>query len=176
VPDRNPVVAVPASSQNEKEAVSRLLEQAAKSMCPKCGIDVAAGTARCPQCHIVLYPILFGIITTLAIVMNALMAVGSLLVATQAPVALVFALAAVGMIAILAAARKGRYWAWLAIQILWVLGLVFSLVSALAVLPKEAETVIVPFMLVQAIIVGLLIFYFNTPRVRTFCSLGARQL
>ena len=75
------------------------------------------------------------------------------------------------------ALRKGRYWAWLAMQILFMLatlGLAFAIIQV-ARSEAESKTAAYAFNGIQIIYLATCWIYLHTDRVRAFCSVPARS-
>ncbi len=135
--------------------------------CPKCGEGHDPRILRCTKCRTCLRPTFLGVITLLGLVFLPLLAIASLAQVAEHPFALVaFCINVVGIFTLLAL-RAGKYWAWVAIQVIWVVNIALSAIQAIAVHPALLVGTAV-----QGLIIIVLWIYINGERVRAFCSVG----
>jgi len=141
--------------------------------CPKCGEGSPAGATRCTSCKASLLPLPLAVLTTLALLSIPTIGFGAGMGVREEPrLALVVAWAVAGMV-IVFGLRYGRFWAWIAIQVLWALDIAMT-VSGAIVLEIDARRVplVIAAVLGVAIIHILFWVYLYTPRVRQYCSGG----
>jgi predicted RNA-binding Zn-ribbon protein involved in translation (DUF1610 family) len=174
----------PSSDQDEADlnekpsADSGASEEQGKSQfvvkCPKCGERHNPGILRCAKCNTCLRPTFLGVITLIGPIFLILLALMSLFQITKNPFEVVvfsinlvsFSINVVGIFTLLGL-RAGKYWAWIAIQVIWVINIIFS--TTLAIL-------INPILFVNTAVQGLIIFtlwlYMDSKKVKAFCSVG----
>ncbi len=135
--------------------------------CPKCGEANKPGVFRCTKCNASLRPTLLAVVTLLGPIILVLLAIASLGQIGQNPAAILAFLINTAGIAILIGLRYGRYWAWVAIHVVWVINILSSAIQALAINPEMLFHTAV-----QTLIIVLFFFYFHSKRVKAFCSVG----
>ncbi|HUU11617.1 MAG TPA: ABC transporter permease subunit [Phycisphaerae bacterium] len=148
--------------------------------CLACGADSVAGSVRCAACGRSLRP---GVLTAIVVVhlvasqvVAPLAVVGAYLQTSPLAAALlaVAAVVEIATIVVLVNLLRGRYWAWLAIQVRWELDIVACLVAGAALL-----TIIPPWQAVAVTAAGVALkvacwVYLHKDRVKTFSCVGAR--
>jgi len=135
--------------------------------CPKCGESHNPGVFRCTKCSTSLRPTFLGVVTLLGPILLVLLAIASLAQVAQNPAALVAFCINVAGIFVLIGLRGGKYWAWTAIQVIWVINIAFSAIQAIAIHPAMLVGTAV-----QALIIVLLWIYIHSEKVKAFCSVG----
>jgi hypothetical protein len=154
-------------SETRTVAGASLARQAEHSVpCPKCQEPNGAGRVRCHKCGRSLQPTLFAIITALGILAN----VGLAVAACFSEFVFVTVLMVIGSlitIGVNLAARRGRHWAWAFLQ--WGYGL--SVVPLVFWAASDGGIAWL-FTYAVAVVASLLVYYFNTKRVRAFCCVG----
>ena len=154
----------PESATTANASVAGKAEQSVT--CPKCQEPNEAGRIRCHRCARSLLPTLFDYWTALAILGN----VGWAVAAFFFPLVFVTVLTVIGALIIIGvnlAARRGWHWAWIFLQ--WSYGL-----SVVPLVFWAAKTGAIAwlFAVAVAVVASLLVYYFNTKRVRAFCCVG----
>jgi hypothetical protein len=135
--------------------------------CPKCSEGHNPGILRCTKCNTCLRPTALAVLTLLGLVFLPLLAIVSLAQVAEHPIALVaFCISVVGIFTLFGL-RAGKYWAWIAIQVIWVINIAFSAIQAVAIHPALLVGTAV-----QGLIIIVLWIYINGERVRAFCSVG----
>ena len=135
--------------------------------CPKCAEGHPPGVFRCSRCSASLRPVFLGIVTIVGPLLLAIQILGLLAQIENNPVAVLGVLINCVGIAVLIGLRFGRYWAWVTIQILWVINIAFTVFVALGTHPALLVVA-----LVQALIIAALWAYIHTDRVKAFCAIG----
>ncbi len=135
--------------------------------CPKCAQGEDPGVIRCVECNTSLRPTLLAVVTLVGPIVLVLLAIASLGQIEQSPVALIAFLMNLAGIVVLLGLRYGRYWAWIGIQVIWVINIAFSVILGLAIHP-----VLLMKAGVQTLIIILFWMYIRSDRVRAFCSVG----
>ncbi len=154
--------------------IDRILEIDASSApatgivkCPKCGARNNPGVVRCAKCNTSLRPTLLAVVTLLGPIVLLLQSLALLAGFERNPIAPVSLLINAAGIVILISLRFGRYWAWVALQVIWAINIAVTVIVAFAVNPA--------FLVVagaQTLIIVLLWIYIHSERVKSFCSVG----
>lgn len=145
--------------------------------CSKCHRANPKGQVRCQNCRRSLQPTLLGVITVVGVLFNLMVVVCTLIYPfiTHPIVPLTFLgvltvlQVSAGLLLVLAnlAARRGKHWAWSLLQ--WGYG--FSVIAVVFAAAKTGGA-IWGLAAGVAIVFSLLIYYFNTERVKNYCSAG----
>jgi hypothetical protein len=135
--------------------------------CPKCGEGHSPGILRCNKCNTCLRPTFLAVITLIGPILLVLLTIASLAQVSENALALLAFGINVAGIFILLGLRDGKYWAWTAIQVIWVINIAFSAIQAVAI--NSAMLIGTAF---QALIIVLLWAYIHSERVKAFCSVG----
>jgi len=146
--------------------------------CRRCGGPSVVGTFRCSSCGRSLRPVVLDLCTLIGpfvlawMVLDALRRIVLETGQTHTSVESVATIIVVNVagILVLLGLRYGRYWAWVAAHIVWLINM--CILMSIAIFNE------VPFMYVRvgayAILTLILAQYVHRPYVRTFCSVRAK--
>jgi len=148
---------------NETQTVSN--RQIVK--CPKCSKYNYPGLIRCKNCNSSLRPTFLGAVTLLGPIILTIGAIISLAQFANIPIVIFNFLFSLVGIVILISLRYGRYSAWIALQIVWVIPIPFLLILALTINP-----LLIFVAGGQAMVITPLWLYIRSKRVKAFCSVG----
>jgi hypothetical protein len=136
--------------------------------CRKCGKPHEPGVFRCFWCDTSLRPIWLGIVTVagpILLVIQSIFISGGFDAPRGLALALLLLMQAV-QFAVLIGLRFGRNWAWIAIQIVWLVNLTCLIVATVRVHGSGG------FVTFYAAVVVVHWIYIHRPGVRAFCSVG----
>jgi hypothetical protein len=167
------------SAWRRDEAVGGPSEARARTLtCRHCGRLVPRVSVRCAECRRRLRPVFLGFFTLVGPIALFLLT-PKLTEWFKEPYLYLLSLwwYAAGAL-ILMGLRYGHFWAWVGIQIVWGVTVVLAAVSAVGLLAYKSEVALVSGapILIQVLVVIYLWTYIYRPRVRDFCSYGARFL
>ena len=147
----------------EQVVVSQLVVK-----CPKCREGHKPGVFHCTKCNTCLRPKLLGVITITGPILLTILGIASLTHVAQRPAeALVAFFINVAGILVLIALRTGKYWAWIAMHVLWVISIAFHAIQAIAIDPGMFVSLVI-----RLIVIVLFWIYFHNEKVKAFCSVG----
>ncbi len=137
--------------------------------CRKCDTAYNLGIFRCSECNISLRPIFLNIAT---IVGPILASISIVVYFVQREKLLhligigdfVFGLlSSIASIIVLVGLRHGRYWAWVAIHVIWAIDILFLIINGQTNMKGMA---------IQLSIILFLFMYVHSYKVQEFCSIG----
>lgn len=174
------------ASPRQVSATSRIVH------CPTCWRPHQPGVTKCINCNTRLMPAFLGVFTIVGLVLTIPSTVGALvLMVPRAEMEMPYIEAViVGLvqlaiyltaIVVLVGLRRGRYWAWIGIQVLLAVALMMPALvySVLFVLDADYDMpwlLIIPFIgiLAWAFLISPWWIYIRSDKVKTFCSAGRR--
>ena len=146
--------------------------------CPKCNEPNRPGLFRCEKCHASLRPQFLMVLTLGRVILGTWQVVSSVWMMLQCTVSvdpyIMFRLfmSSAGVV-ISVSLYYGRYWAWMAIQVLIVVN-VLSFIARLLLgdLNLRGKPISPIVCIIYFCLAALVFWYFYTKKVRLFCSVG----